>query len=210
MVAFENHRLAAADAFGHVRGDRADVGDHGQALGTVAGAELKRLGRVVGDGEGPQLDVAHGDHVAIAGEPQVGRLRQRADGAPGAAAHPDRQPLLQGHRDRAADVVAVLVGHEEGVDIGQSEPGAGEPALQLAKRKPGVDQEPGGRDAARRLDEGRVAVAAAAQAAEADQARVTSGRRAAARRCAWCSRRFAGCPGNRAPPPCCWCPRRSP
>ena len=132
--------------------------------------DLERLGGVVGDGEGKQLEVADGDDFVVAREAKAGRRHGLADGAPGAAAHPQRQAVALGQRHRAADVVAVLVGHEDGVEVGGGEAGAGQPGLELAQREAGVDEEPRRRDAAGRLDDGGVAAAAAAEAAEADHA----------------------------------------
>ena len=58
----------------------------------------------------------------------LGAAAALADRAPGAAAHPHRQAVALGERDRTADVVAVLVGDEDRVEIVGREPGARQPA----------------------------------------------------------------------------------
>ena len=93
----------------------------------VAAAQLERLGGIVGDRERAQLEVADRDRLAVAGEAQARRRHRLAERAPGAAAHPDRQVVTVGERHRAADVVAVLVGDEHGIEIVGREPGARQP-----------------------------------------------------------------------------------
>ena len=46
------------------------------------------------------------------------------------------RPWRRGERQRAADVVAVLVGHEDGVEVGQRQAGARQPAASSRSEKP--------------------------------------------------------------------------
>ena len=53
-----------------------------------------------------------------------------------------RQAVAARERDRAADVVAVLVGDEDRVEVARREPGAREAPVELAQREAAVDQDP--------------------------------------------------------------------
>ena len=74
---------------------------------------------------------------------------------------------LAGEGDRAADVIAVLVRHEDRIEIARDKPGHGESVVELAQREAAIDQHPAWPRTIACLDDGRVTGTAAAEAAEA-------------------------------------------
>ena len=89
--------------------------------------------------------------------------RQFPEGHPFSKVH--AMPAGQG--EGAADVVAVLVRDEHGVQLTGRQPGSGQSRGELAQRKTAVDEYAAGGTAAARLDQRGVTAAAAAEAAEA-------------------------------------------
>ena len=118
---------------------RAGVGEHAEPLRAVRAGELQRLVGIVRDREGMQQEVADLDRPpsrAKLSRSGGGDVRPQARHVP--SAHPQRQPVASRQGDRAADVVTVLVGDEDRVQIARSEAGSAESSLELAQAEPAV------------------------------------------------------------------------
>jgi hypothetical protein len=118
VVAFEQQRMAACSCASRWAVLEPASVSTPRPPRAVAEARLQRLLRVVRHRVGRDLQVAEVDRLAVAREAQQAvRQLRLADRAPGAAAHPQRNAMAAGECDRAADMVAVLVGHEQRVDV---------------------------------------------------------------------------------------------
>lgn len=83
----------------------------------------------------------------------------------GAVAHPDGDAVTQGQRTRATNVVAMLVGNEDCVDVFWSKPGLAQPMHEVLEPQPAVNKHPKGQQA-QGLHQCGIARTATAQAFE--------------------------------------------
>ncbi len=97
----------------------AQVGEHAEVARAVGAAQLQRLARIVRHGEGLDAEVADLD-VACRRAPSCSRpskiVRRRWPSQVPSLIHTGIRVAAR-QRTRAADVVAVLVGDEDGVDV---------------------------------------------------------------------------------------------
>lgn len=148
-------------------------------MGAVREAGLQGLLSIVRHGVRRDLEIAHHDGFAISREvKQLGQLGF-AHRPPSAAAHPDRNAVTLGERDRTPDVIAMFVRHEDRINVCNGQLSLREPDMQLPLREAAIDQHAAPRRAAGRFDQRCVAAASASQAAKAQHYRKTIVRRRA-------------------------------
>ena len=170
MVALEQQRVAALQRLRHRSGRLAQIGQDADAVAAVAAGQLQWLGGVVRYREGLQRQRADDDGLAIARDPARGRVRKLGGGlGPGARTGPDRDAVATLQGQHAADMVAVLMGHEQRVEVADHQAAPGQAGGKLARRQAAVDEQARRPRVAagRGLDQRGVAAAAAAQAGEA-------------------------------------------
>ena len=129
VVALEQQRVAALQVRQQVRRDRADVGQHAQVRARRRCSAAAAAPRVVRHGEGLQLQVADRDRPRRRARSAAGRRQRRARRC---ARQVPRlihsgTPWRRASVERAADVVAVLVGDEHRVEVVAAQPGARQP-----------------------------------------------------------------------------------
>jgi len=115
VVAFQQQGVAAGQVRQHVRRGMPQIGEHAQFELAVGTSELQRFTSVMRHGEGRDLKFTQVDGLPVGREFQQAVKVGAAYGLVSAPAHPDRHAVLQGELTRATDVVAVLVGDEDGV-----------------------------------------------------------------------------------------------
>lgn len=176
------------------------VGEHAQHAIAVGAAQLQWLARVVRNGKGQQAQRADAQHLPVLGRRGGGRCGggQAAGGAvqrlPGAGAGVQGNVVTGAEHRGAANVIAMLMGDENGVDVFGAESLHGQALQQLAPAQAAIDKHARALQAIGGFDERGVATAAAGQAAKAEHAGFPSwprGRKnGAAREMAWALRRF--------------------
>ena len=168
VIAFEHQRIDAAQHRLHMRGQRAGVGQQSKPHGAVAEYELRRFARIVRHGIRLDFNGANGKTAvtienldrANSGKTTGGSL-QRAVG------QPHRHVELAREACRAADMIVMLVGNQDGVDRGGIYIATRKTRKGIAQGKPAVGKN------ARPVDfnQQAVAFAAAAQRCEAHHER---------------------------------------
>ena len=142
VVALEQQRRAAAQLLEQVGGDGAGIGQHAEAGGAVAAAQLQRFGRIVRHGVGQQAQRADGDRLAVAREvrfdaassPPIARQVPRlvhSGGRPWRAPGPSAQPTWS-----PCSWVTNTAS-----SAGRLQSGARQPRLELAQRETAVDHD---------------------------------------------------------------------
>jgi len=168
VVAFENQGIAAAEAVFNMRGNVADIGKQAEPARTVGKHKLAGLACVV-----RYCIRAHCNSVD--GKVVVGRelptLREticfrRAKCGVGTGSEPDRNVVFASQWADAIDMVAVLMGHQDGRQRARLATAAREPALGFLQRETTVHQDCG----LPAFDQQSVAAAAAAEQGEAQVA----------------------------------------
>ena len=144
-------------------GDVPTIGQQTQPPTATFEDVVAGLPGVMGDGEGLHPDIADLKPWPCTGD-EVEPLDACARGtAPGAGRGPDRDAMAAGQSGNPAEVVAMLVGDQDALEVSGTDPELGEPPLRLAETEAAVHQQAGG---TRRHQQG-IATAPAAEGGEA-------------------------------------------
>ena len=167
MIGFDHQGLAALQLLQDMVARVAQVGEHSQVGRTVRAAQLQRFAGIVGHREGQRLEGAHVDAFHVVGDVQQSIKVRGSQGIVRALAHPYRNAKARGHRLRAANVVGMLVGDEDGVQIFDLQLRLGQPCLQLPDAQTAINEQAAHLGAAAAFHDRGVAGAAAPQILEA-------------------------------------------
>ena len=149
VIGFEDQAIDIAemdfDEFGHV----AEVGDNGQFCAVGAEGKSDRVGGVVRNGEGVDVDVANGE--ALAGVNGFEAIEALAESVGknlihrvhGGFRNVERGSPESEHLGQAAAVVGVLVGDEDAVEAVEGLFDGGEAGESFALAESGVNEEAG-------------------------------------------------------------------
>lgn len=120
----------------------AGVREQSQTTSLMAKQKLARLTGVVGYREGKHLKIPQGEPTGMAIETlQLGQFALLT-GAKGARGHPHRQPVATSHSAYTAYVVAVFMGHKDGVERVGFDLQPAESGLYFTRWKATIDQYP--------------------------------------------------------------------
>ncbi len=146
----------------------AGIRQHTEAPRAVVEDELQGLARIVWHGVGQDPQIADAEGIVGTAETDGGPVgaAQRCRGAIRAVAGPDRNTVFGGERIGAADMVAMLVRDENGVEGRRRAAQAFKPAHGLADAESAIEQDTRARRSIGGFDEQRIALAAAAETGE--------------------------------------------
>ena len=165
MVALEQQRIAAGQSDQHMRRRLAGVRQHAELAPTVGGRVLHRLARIVRHCIGRYLQIADREGLAIAADADIDTHHVVARRTfPGTVAQPYRELVAARELEHATDVIRVLMGDEDALQVLWRDAGARKAALGLFQAKATVEHQVGRRGAGSGGDQQRIAFAAAAEA----------------------------------------------
>ncbi len=163
VIGFEDEGAGGADAFDDEAGGVAEVGEEADVAVAVVEHEADGVVGVVGDGEAVDLEVAELEGGAGFEEAPGGAGGEFGlERFGGEAVAVDGDVVAFGEDGEAAGVVAVFVGEEDGLHVGEGAAEGMEAGFDLAGAEAGVDEEAG----VVGFEVGAVAAAAAAEDGE--------------------------------------------
>lgn len=158
VVGFKHQAVTTAQPVLHQLGDHPGIGAVPHEQAAIVQEEADRVCRVMGDGKGMDLKILKHEGLARNKGLAVREVIQDRPGrGQGRFIDKDRQAKAAGEDRRSLDMVAVLMGDEDGGEGFRLNPDPGQPPLDLLAGKTGIDEQPGFPG----LDKGRVALAAA-------------------------------------------------
>ncbi|KAH0444050.1 hypothetical protein KCU90_g1122, partial [Aureobasidium melanogenum] len=116
VIALEDQRVATAQHRADVRRGGADVGQHAKPARAIGEHVLQRLAGVVRNGIGENAEVADRHRFVAPQHLQIDIGFVGTHRAGGAPAHVQRDRPLARQRQRAANVVAMFMGNQNGVE----------------------------------------------------------------------------------------------
>lgn len=179
MVAFEQYRAARLQVVEDMVSGVPEVGENADFGGATAACQLKWLARVVRHGKWRNGHCADLNRLAVACNSQHASKIGCADRCIRAGAHPHRKLVAQGQRCCAANVVAVLMGDKNGVDLVGLQTCCLQPRQEVLEPKTAVNQQPY-RVFVASFNDCRISCTAAAEAPESQHRKLPT--RSAARR----------------------------
>lgn len=169
VVALQQEGVAPREMCQQVSGRMPKVGQNPQLGRTIGACKLQRLTGIVRNGKRRDLQAAEVYGVSIPRDPQQAAEVGRSDGLMGAFAHPHRNPVAQCKPERTADVIPVLMGDENRIDVFVGKAGFTETPGQLFEPESAIDKQ-AERIAAHSFNHRGVTAAAATQVFEAQHA----------------------------------------
>ena len=160
VIAFEDERIASRQARFNVCRDRAGIGENAEARVAVREYILHRFIRIVRHQIGRDFDIADRKaRMRIDIVEPCGINCTVVEKFRGAVREPNRNLVFTRETCNAADVIRMLVGHQNGINIGRSKTGARETRFRLCEAKSTIEHHRGLID----LHDQRVAFAATAE-----------------------------------------------
>ena len=169
MITFQNNSIAMLQVMDHMRCGMTQVSQNCQFFPAFLTGELQRFSGIVRHCKGHDFKVTKTDDFRVVRDSQQALQIGRQNGFICALAHPHGYAALQGQRCGATDMVAVLVGNKNGVNVTWSQVGVSQPVCQLFLPKSAINKQPHWL-VARRLNDCRIACATAPQIFKAQPA----------------------------------------
>ena len=142
VVGLEDEGARGADALDDKLGGVAEVGEEADIAEGVVEHEADGVVGVMRNGEAVDLKVAEGDGGARFEELPLGEAGHLGvEELGGEAVAIDGNGVAFGEDGEAADVVAVLVGEEDGLDVGDGATDGGEAEFDLFSAEAGIDED---------------------------------------------------------------------
>ena len=171
VIGFQHECVAARQLPQHIGCDVPQIRQDAQVARAIRAAKLEWLTRIMRYGEGADLQRADRQHLPVPRDVRGPFVASVAQGLCGARAGPQRCAVTLRQQRRAANVVAMLVGDEDGVDVVGRQVAARQRSLQLPPAQAAIDQHPCAVRTLGGLDQRGVASAAAGQTAKAQHRR---------------------------------------
>ena len=169
VIGFDYEGVDLTQSFHQHLGRVAEIGDEPKAAPARVERVPNRFDGIVRDRESLDRDIANGEFRAGAEEPPMPVFGQRSapDGFRGQRVAINRDPIFPAEHFQSADMIAVLVGEKNAVELFRPDAAKFEPEDELARAQSAVDQEPAmiGRK------QGRIPRAAAPEHREAEHSR---------------------------------------
>ena len=154
-----------------MRGDTAQISEHTQFCGTIGKGELRRFTRIVWYRKGGDLNAANREWRVVIDQHDLERAAiahgtrclPQARGHVSAVGHPDRRAVFARETRHTTDMVAVLMGHDEGINIAWRKTRAFEPAFSFAQAETAIEQDARGSRALNGLHHESISFAARSQ-----------------------------------------------
>ena len=162
VIGFDEKTIDAGDVVDNGVVDVSEIGEDADGDGVAADGEANRIGSVVLDGKGGDFEGLQTEGAAGGEEAPFGggiAFVLPADFVRGEASGVNRTTERAEQDGQAAGVVAVLVGQQDGTDLGRVEARRVETLEGFFRAEPGIDQDGG----VIRPEDGCVAIAAAAK-----------------------------------------------
>ena len=158
MVALDHQAVAAIEHFDHMRRNTTGIGQHPKVPLAITQNELSRLTRIVWNREGLNLQITQRKGRVTVEYPQIQLSRQIARHA-GTVTHMHSERTARRRARYTADVIAMLMGDEDRIQILRGQPQPRQAHYQFARTKAAVDQNP----CSPTLDNQGIALAAATE-----------------------------------------------
>ena len=162
VIGFDEKTIDAGDVVDNGVVDVSEIGEDADGDGVAADGEADRIGGVVRDGKSGDFEGVQAEGAARGEEAPFGggiAFILPADFVRGKARGVNRTTESAKQDGQTADVVAMFVGQQDGADGGRVEARGVEALKGFFRAETGIDQDGG----VIRKDDGRIAIAAAAQ-----------------------------------------------
>jgi hypothetical protein len=127
-----------------MRGGTTDIGEHAQPARAVAEYVLGRFARIVRHRKGLYIQVANRERFVVVDHPDLGHVgEQSLETSERSRGQPYGNAVAASEPGYAADVIIVLMGHDNGAEIFGNKPKASETVYGSGKAKAAIEQQPG-------------------------------------------------------------------
>ena len=142
MITFQNNGIAMLQVMDHVRCGMTQVSQNCQFFKTFLTGQLQGFSGIVRHCKGHDFKVTKRDDFRVFRDSQQALQIGRRNGFICALAHPHGYAVLQSQRSGATDMVAVLVGNKNSVNVTWSQVGVSQPVCQLLQPKSAINKQP--------------------------------------------------------------------